>query len=165
MVKTTAFMPMVLADMTLGVVSDRFTIAIPVKVLTKATAERTSSRPRPIPRILPANRKATVMANKTHSTAMAMSESRALPVMGKGSVFVSMIAGDKAAGDAKTMEGMIASKQQGSRNFWRDTTITFERDCPPHVCRAALRLFYCCDSGTRLRYRAVNLHPSRGPDS
>jgi hypothetical protein len=119
MVKTTAFMPMVLADMTLGVVSDRFTIAIPVKVLTKATAERTSSRPRPIPRILPANRKATVMANKTHSTAMAMSESRALPVMGKGSVFVSMIAGDKAAGDAKTMEGMIASKQQGSRNFWR----------------------------------------------
>lgn len=101
MVKTTAFIPMVLADMILEVVSDRFTIAILLKVLTKAQAERTSSKPSPIPRNRPANRKATVMANKTHSTAMAMSESRALPVMGKGSVLVSMIAGDKK--DAKTI--------------------------------------------------------------
>lgn len=41
------------------------------------------------------NRNTTVTANRTHSTAIAMSESRALPVMGKGSVLMNMIADGK----------------------------------------------------------------------
>ena len=43
----------------------------------------------------PRSRKPTVIANITHSTAIAMSESRALPVIGMDSVLMNMIAGRK----------------------------------------------------------------------
>lgn len=71
--------------------------------LTKATADRMSSRPRPIPRIRPRNRKPTTIANKIHNNEIAMSESRALPVMGMGSVLMNMIAG----------------KKKGTQKLWR----------------------------------------------
>jgi hypothetical protein len=44
------------------------------------------------------------MAKRNHNTEIAMSESRALPVMGMGSVLMNMIAGRE--GNVKTVEVM-----------------------------------------------------------
>lgn len=103
-----------------------------------------SSRPSPIPRIRPRTRKPTVVAKTIHNTEMAMRESRALPVMGMGSVLMNgMIAGrQQEEGNAKIVEVMRASS--------RSPVVLSESHAhlhlTPHVSLALLRLFYCCDS-------------------
>lgn len=90
-----------------SIVSGSSAMVLMLRTLTKATTDRMSSRPRPTPRIRPISRKPTVVANTTHSTDIAMSESRALPVMGMGSVLMNaMIAGREEEGNAKTVEVM-----------------------------------------------------------
>lgn len=104
MLNTTAFKPIVLPDKTYRKCEWAPAMEFILDQLTKATTDRISSRPRPIPRIRPTNRKPTVTANKTHRTEMAMSESRALPVIGMGSVLVNIIAGRKDEGSVKNGE-------------------------------------------------------------
>lgn len=81
---------------------------------TRATTDRMSSEPSPMPRTRPTNRKPTVTANKTHKTDIAMSESRALPVIGIGSVLMNIIAGrkeDDMCEDCKVVRPEIRARE------------------------------------------------------
>lgn len=99
--------------------------------LTRATHDSTSSGPIPAPRTRPRRRKPTTAAQMTHSTAIAMSESRACLVMAMYSAPAMM---DSARRWRRGVRGLMRDWGQRSSHGEREINITLKLESSHGQC-------------------------------